>query len=62
MEIIKHGIRRGCYPFHCELCGCEYVAKLDELYPCNGFLAKCPECGHVNESDIRASKEGGEAL
>lgn len=60
MEIIKHGDSKRSFPFHCERCGCEYVARLNELY--TGFLAKCPECGHVNESEIRAAEEGGEAL
>jgi transcription elongation factor Elf1 len=60
MEIIKYGNSNSSFLFRCERCGCEYVARLDELN--TGFLAKCPECGHMNESEIRASEEGGEAL
>ena len=47
MKVIRHG---EVVRFKCAVCGCRYVAGINEVTNCGFYLrADCPECGSWNK-------------
>ena len=58
MKVIRHG---EVVRFKCAVCGCGYVAGINEVTNCGFYLrADCPECGSWNKQYDGSEEEDHE--